>query len=1262
MTERVERRQLGVAAHRQDASDDGIWTFTAGVFGGSQPDINLGQPILPPQAAPPSLAQYRQIVFIEGDVPDARQLAAGVSPGTLAVILNPNADGVDQIAAFLAAYDISNLAGIDIVAHGADATVQLGTGTLSTDSLSQYQAQLATIGAALLPGGDIEIFGCDVAQDAAGVAFLDQLSAATGGANVAAASHLVGASAGGGSWDLDVNTGSIAVGSPFTAAAEAAYPAELAVAATAELYVGFNPTYGLYAGSIVAMAVHGSTAATGVTTVGTNGVLANNSSTNQAPAITAIVLEAPQGKYYVIDDSIVASDDGSADEILVGTFGSTALATPGSLDFSSSTSIELWGMAESSTPNILYITNEDNDDPNENGIWQVNVTNGSVSPVAVSSSVYAPDDLAIDEVNNLGFFSDSNTSTGGTNLDVGDLSTGNVQVLSTELSGDYIYGVAVYSTAVNSGTVYFDSGYNGYLSGVYDATYTLAGGKVTLTGTHTLYTILAGGSVSPMGLAIDPEAGVFYLGNDDGNAYPDYMVWEGSLAGSTTAQPNLTAVYTSASSASPYTDGLAVETVPLITASGILAYTRGQAASVLDSGATATNPDNEGLASATVTIANFATGDTLSAITSGTSITAAYSDGTLTLTTGTTGDTAAHFQQVLDSVKFSTTGAVGTRTIDWTTSDGQISSATATSSVTVASGETVTAGATATFTGGAAAVTLDSGLTISDSASTTLVSATVAIGGYITGDTLTVGTPGGLASSFNNGTLTLNGSASIATYQTALRSITYSFTPSNGDPTGGGSHTSRTISWTVNDGGATSTAVTSTVTEVHVAPTLTTTGTVTYTGPSPIALDTAITVLDIDSGGTLSGATIRIGAGFTNGDTLVFSAQNGITGNYATTTGTLALSGSASIVDYQAALESIKFITTNASLAARTIDWSVTDGAASSATTTSTVDVICFCAGTLIRTPNGDVSVETLKPGDMVSTAHNGPREIRWIGKGKVLATRNRRSAATPVIVRKSALADNVPHQDLRVTKAHSLYIDGVLIPVEFLVNHRTILWDDRAQEVEIYHVELSTHDVLIANGAPAESYRDDGNRWLFENANPAWESPPQPPYAPVLTGGPQVDAIWRQLLDRAGPRNLPPLTDDPDLHLIVDGMRIDARKRRGLTYVFDLPARPASVIIASRSAVPSELGLARDPRPLGVALRRVEILQGAQYMLLVADDQRLAAGFHGYEPTDHLRWTDGYAELPIDAFVRFSKGAAMILHLGGTTHYLETGPAQQAA
>lgn len=319
---------------------------------------------------------------------------------------------------------------------------------------------------------------------------------------------------------------------------------------------------------------------------------------------------------------------------------------------------------------------------------------------------------------------------------------------------------------------------------------------------------------------------------------------------------------------------------------------------------------------------------------------------------------------------------------------------------------------------------------------------------------------------------------------------------------------------------------------------------------------------------------------------------------------------------------------------------------------------ICFCRGTRIMTPEGEVPVESLAVGDLVVTlGHATPRKIVWIGKGNVLATRGKRGPATPVIVRRGALADGVPNQDLHVTRAHSLYIDGVLIPVEFLVNHKSILWDDRAQEVEIYHVELESHDVLIANGAPAESYRDDGNRWLFQNANSGWGLPPQEPFAPVMTAGSLVDDIWRRLLGRAGARYLLPLTDDPDLHLIVDGARIEVTRSRGAERVFQLPARPTQVVVASRDAVPTELGLARDPRSLGVALRHIALWQGARCTMIQASDERLRDGFHGYEPEDDLRWTNGSGALPGELFASFGGGGLeVVLVLAGATQYVAEG------
>jgi hypothetical protein len=277
-----------------------------------------------------------------------------------------------------------------------------------------------------------------------------------------------------------------------------------------------------------------------------------------------------------------------------------------------------------------------------------------------------------------------------------------------------------------------------------------------------------------------------------------------------------------------------------------------------------------------------------------------------------------------------------------------------------------------------------------------------------------------------------------------------------------------------------------------------------------------------------------------------------------------------------------------------------------------------------------------------------------------VLATRGRRGPATPVIVRKGALGPNVPSQDLRVTKGHAFWFDGVLIPVEFLVNHRSILWDDRAQEVSVYHVELDTHDVLVANGAAAESYRDDGNRWLFQNANAGWGLPAQAPCAPVLTGGPVVDAVWRRLLEACGPRPSVPLTDAADVHLQVDGVRVDG-VRTGDVHVFVVNVSDR-VRLLSRAVVPQELGLARDPRCLGVAVRRISIRQGTHFRTIRGDDTRLTDSFHAFEPDTALRWTNGDATLPATLFAGFSGPCELVVHLGGTASYIDDGAAEKVA
>jgi autotransporter-associated beta strand protein len=132
----------------------------------------------------------------------------------------------------------------------------------------------------------------------------------------------------------------------------------------------------------------------------------------------------------------------------------------------------------------------------------------------------------------------------------------------------------------------------------------------------------------------------------------------------------------------------------------------------------------------------------------------------------------------------------------------------------VMNGPVVTAAATASFTGGSNPVALDPGLSVTDPTNSTISSATVSIGqGFLGGDTLNFASQNGITGNYNSdtGVLSLSGTASVADYQSALDSVTYGFSPLDGDPTNGGDDPSRTITWVVNDGANSNSAVTSTL-------------------------------------------------------------------------------------------------------------------------------------------------------------------------------------------------------------------------------------------------------------------------------------------------------------------------------------------------------------------------------------------------------------------------------------------------------------------
>jgi len=96
---------------------------------------------------------------------------------------------------------------------------------------------------------------------------------------------------------------------------------------------------------------------------------------------------------------------------------------------------------------------------------------------------------------------------------------------------------------------------------------------------------------------------------------------------------------------------------------------------------------------------------------------------------------------------------------------------------------------------------IDAAITVSDIDSPNLIGATVKISsGFLAGDQLNFTDQHGVTGSYNaaTGELTLTGTTSVANYETALRSITFSSTSDH--PTDFGADPQRTIDWQVDDG------------------------------------------------------------------------------------------------------------------------------------------------------------------------------------------------------------------------------------------------------------------------------------------------------------------------------------------------------------------------------------------------------------------------------------------------------------------------------
>ena len=503
--------------------------------------------------------------------------------------------------------------------------------------------------------------------------------------------------------------------------------------------------------------------------------------------------------------------------------------------------------------------------------------------------------------------------------------------------------------------------------------------------------------------------------------------------------------------------------------------------------ATVTDPDNGASTSATIKLTANGTATDANGVLSGTGLT---HTGTGTYTLAAT--SPATLTSELDALKFTPTahqvapGGTVTTGFSLSVAEGTTSSSAATSVTETAQSTAPTiSGVPASQSGtdsSSGAVFGSTTVTDPDTGASTSATITVTANGTATdADGVLSGT--GLTHT-GTGTYTL-AATSPATLTSELDALR--FTPTAHQIAPGGTVTTG-FSLSVAEGTTSSSAATSvTETAQYTAPTISgVPASQSGTDATPQAVFGSATITDPDKGASTS-ATITLTANGTATDADGILSGTGLT-HSGVGTYTLAATSPATLTSE---LDALRFTPTAHQVAAgQTVTTVFTllaaEGNTSSSSTSSDAvqGTACYCPGTLILTDDGEVAVEALRIGDRVVTRTGAARPIRWIGHRRYAARLAAgRRALAPVLIRAGALADGVPRRDLRVSPLHAMWLDGALIPAVALVNGVSILQPPVTEAVAYVHLELDGHDVVLAEGAPSESFVDDRSRAMFDNA-----------------------------------------------------------------------------------------------------------------------------------------------------------------------------------
>ncbi len=146
---------------------------------------------------------------LHNDIINAQQQGRDIN----VVILDAHRDGLEQISEALSKYN--KLDAVHIVSHGSDGQLQLGATQLNNNTLKDRSSDISAWKEVFTDGGDLLIYGCNLADTQDGKSLVDSLSRLTA-TDVAASDDLTGNELLGGDWELEYEAGDIETSVAFS--------------------------------------------------------------------------------------------------------------------------------------------------------------------------------------------------------------------------------------------------------------------------------------------------------------------------------------------------------------------------------------------------------------------------------------------------------------------------------------------------------------------------------------------------------------------------------------------------------------------------------------------------------------------------------------------------------------------------------------------------------------------------------------------------------------------------------------------------------------------------------------------------------------------------------------------------------------------------------------------------------------------------------------------------------------------------------------